>query len=137
MTHGPWTTFPTSSYPPGDSVSGLSLFPRRYLGNHSCFLFLRLIICLNSAGAQAKRTLPELKKPDLPCLRGAAIDPRLPFQWESQGAGCTKTAWYLFLPGGEAIKLCSRSATDRGPRITFQPYKQSRQPSASTAQFRT
>ena len=29
---------------------GLSLFTRRYLGNRFCFLFLRLIICLNLAG---------------------------------------------------------------------------------------
>ena len=34
---------------------GLSsfLFTRRYWGNHCCFLFLRLLICLNSAGSHA------------------------------------------------------------------------------------
>jgi hypothetical protein len=32
-------------------ISGYSLFARRYSGNPSWFLFLRLIICLNSAGS--------------------------------------------------------------------------------------
>jgi len=34
-----------------DSVLGWSRFARRYSGNHGCFLFLRLLICLNSAGS--------------------------------------------------------------------------------------
>ena len=35
----------------GSSVLGFSRFIRHYSGNHSCFLFLRLLICLNSAGS--------------------------------------------------------------------------------------
>lgn len=37
----------------GDSALGCSLFARRYSGNPSWFLFLRLFICLNSAGRLA------------------------------------------------------------------------------------
>ena len=33
---------------------GLSYFTRRYFRNHSYFLFLRLVICLNSAGSPAR-----------------------------------------------------------------------------------
>jgi len=33
-----------------DSGLGFSPFIRHYLGNHCCFLFLRRLICLNSAG---------------------------------------------------------------------------------------
>ena len=33
-----------------DSVLGSSHFTRRYCGNPGWFLFLRLLICLNSAG---------------------------------------------------------------------------------------
>ncbi|EPZ62104.1 hypothetical protein H477_5704, partial [[Clostridium] sordellii ATCC 9714] len=36
-----------------DSAMGFSLFARRYWGNHGCFLFLRLLICLNPAGSPA------------------------------------------------------------------------------------
>ena len=36
-----------------DSAMGCSLFARRYWGNHGCFLFLRLLICLNPAGSPA------------------------------------------------------------------------------------
>jgi len=36
-----------------DSALGFSLFTRRYSGNHFCFLFLRLLICLSSAGNHA------------------------------------------------------------------------------------
>lgn len=35
------------------SSLSFSLFTRRYWGNHCCFLFLRLLICLNSAGSLA------------------------------------------------------------------------------------
>ena len=34
----------------GDYALGSSRFARRYLGNRYCFLFLRLLICLSSAG---------------------------------------------------------------------------------------
>ena len=37
--------------PASSTVS--SNFTRRYYWNHSCFLFLRLLICLNSAGSLA------------------------------------------------------------------------------------
>ena len=44
------TTFRTTCMA-GSSVLGFSRFIRHYSGNHSCFLFLRLLICLNSAGS--------------------------------------------------------------------------------------
>jgi len=34
----------------GGSVMGSARFIRHYLGHHGCFLFLRLLICLNLAG---------------------------------------------------------------------------------------
>jgi len=44
------TTIPRFQVPStADSSIGCSLFTRRYLGNHCCFLFLRLMICLSSA----------------------------------------------------------------------------------------
>ena len=52
----------------GGSVLGFYRFIRHYKGNHSCFLFLRLLICLNSAGSLAysqvekKVSLPLSKK---------------------------------------------------------------------------
>lgn len=42
-------TFPRGQRP-RDSALGSSLFARRYSGNPCWFLFLRLFICLNSAG---------------------------------------------------------------------------------------
>jgi len=39
--------------PPPDSVLSFSLFTRSYWGNRGCFLFLRLLICLSSAGNPA------------------------------------------------------------------------------------
>ena len=48
------TTIPRFQVPStADSSIGCSLFTRRYLGNHSCFLFLRLMICLSSARSPA------------------------------------------------------------------------------------
>ena len=41
---------PKCPYRTKGSVLGSSLFARRYWGNHFYFLFLRLMICLNSAG---------------------------------------------------------------------------------------
>ena len=41
---------------------GLSYFTRRYFRNHCYFLFLRLVICLNSAGSLARlRSLIEIE----------------------------------------------------------------------------
>ena len=37
-----------------NSAMGFSRFTRRYFGNHSYFLFLRLVICLNSAGSPVR-----------------------------------------------------------------------------------
>lgn len=45
-------TFPATARM-GDSALGSSLFARRYSGNPGWFLFLRLFICLNSAGRLA------------------------------------------------------------------------------------
>lgn len=46
----PCTTIPRLPVPSAaDSSIGFALFTRRYLGHHSCFLFLRLMICLSSA----------------------------------------------------------------------------------------
>ena len=48
---GPCTTIPRLQVPStADSSIGFSLFTRRYSGNHSCFLVLRSMICLSSAG---------------------------------------------------------------------------------------
>ena len=47
----PCTTIPRFQVPStADSSIGFSLFTRRYSGNHSCFLVLRSMICLSSAG---------------------------------------------------------------------------------------
>ena len=52
-------------HPRTDSSIGFALFTRRYWGHHGCFLFLRLMICLSSAGflmlqrsARRKRRVP-------------------------------------------------------------------------------
>src|SRR4029434_5397207 len=45
----PYATIPAPGED-GDSALGSSLFARRYWGNPGEFLFLRLVICLNSAG---------------------------------------------------------------------------------------
>ena len=47
----PSTTIPRFQVPStADSSIGFPLFTRRYSGNHSCFLVLRSMICLSSAG---------------------------------------------------------------------------------------
>lgn len=50
-----WTWHRDTLITSGSLHAGLnvSLFTRRYWGNHVCFLFLRLVICLNSAGTLA------------------------------------------------------------------------------------
>lgn len=53
---GPYATTPIRAAAQSarrDSAMGSSLFARRYWGNHGCFLFLRLLICLNPAGSPA------------------------------------------------------------------------------------
>jgi hypothetical protein len=50
----PCTTIPVFPIPSTpDSSIGSSLFTRSYSGNHSCFLVLRSMICLSSAGSPA------------------------------------------------------------------------------------
>lgn len=54
LPRGPCTTIPRLPVPSAkDSSLGSSLFTRRYSGNHSCFLVLRSMICLSSAGFPA------------------------------------------------------------------------------------
>ena len=48
----PHTTF-RATWRAGSSVLGSARFIRHYSGHHCCFLFLRLLICLNSAGVLA------------------------------------------------------------------------------------
>jgi hypothetical protein len=56
----PNATFPSAPSGPGiRRWARVSLFARRYLGNHLCFLFLRSMICLNSAGSLVQ---PEVEK---------------------------------------------------------------------------
>ena len=47
----PHTTHCCAVHKLAASSMASSHFTRRYWGNHSCFLFLRLLICLNSAGS--------------------------------------------------------------------------------------
>ena len=47
----PYATFRVAGKRTSGSALGCSRFIRHYWGNHSCFLFLRLLICLNSAGS--------------------------------------------------------------------------------------
>jgi hypothetical protein len=54
LTLHPCTTIPVLPIPSTpDSSIGFSLFTRSYSGNHSCFLVLRSMICLSSAGVLA------------------------------------------------------------------------------------
>ena len=50
----PHTTHCCAVHKLAASSMASSHFTRRYWGNHSCFLFLRLLICLNSAGSLAR-----------------------------------------------------------------------------------
>ena len=50
----PHTTHCCAAHKQAASSMVFSNFTRRYYWNHSCFLFLRLLICLNSAGSLAR-----------------------------------------------------------------------------------
>ena len=50
----PHTTHCCAAHKQAASSTVFSNFTRRYYWNHSCFLFLRLLICLNSAGSLAR-----------------------------------------------------------------------------------
>ena len=72
---GPCTTIPQLPVPSAaDSSLGSSLFTRRYSGNHGCFLVLRLLICLSSAGFPASQRWLDLS---IYIISGSSVDSSL------------------------------------------------------------
>ncbi len=57
-------TGPTTPHPVGHGL-GCSPFARHYLGNHCCFLFLRVLRCFSSPGMPPRK--------DIPCGMGCPI----------------------------------------------------------------